>query len=54
MARSDLPDDNPLLRMTRVRKRFGATIALDGVDLYVRRAKSSGLSARTGPGNRRS
>jgi ribose transport system ATP-binding protein len=45
------PDEpDRLLRMVGVRKRFGATIALDGVDLEVRRGEVLGLVGENGAG----
>ncbi len=43
----------PRLEMRGIRKQFGATRALDGVDLTVARARSAGWSARTAPARAR-
>ncbi len=40
----------PALRMRAIRKRFGATVALDGVDLDVRRGKVHALIGENGAG----
>src|SRR5579871_4505484 len=40
----------PLLRMQGVRKRFGATVALDGVDLSVQRGEVLALVGENGAG----
>ena len=43
-------DQTELLRMEGVRKRFGATIALDGVDLFVRAGEVLALVGENGAG----
>ena len=43
----------PRFEMRGIRKAFGATVALDGVDLAVRRARSARSSARTAPARAR-
>jgi ABC-2 type transport system ATP-binding protein len=43
-------DDGPALRAEGLRKRFGATVALDGVDLQVERAQVLGLLGPNGAG----
>ena len=43
----------PRFEMRGVRKAFGATVALDGVDLAVAAAKSARSSARTAPARAR-
>src|SRR5918998_1100905 len=42
--------ETPLLRMEGVHKRFGATIALDGVDLFVDRGEVLALVGENGAG----
>jgi ribose transport system ATP-binding protein len=42
--------DQPLLRMQGIRKRFGATLALGGVDLQVRRGEVLALVGENGAG----
>src|SRR5919199_1892114 len=44
------PNETPLLRMEGVRKRFGATVALDGVDLQVSRGEVLALVGENGAG----
>ena len=43
----------PRFEMRGIRKAFGATVALDGVDCRSRRARSAGSSARTAPARAR-
>jgi ribose transport system ATP-binding protein len=50
MSISDLKEQDLLLRMTGVKKRFGATIALNGVDLEVRRGEVLALVGENGAG----
>ncbi len=44
------PSDHPRLQMSAVRKRFGATVALDGVDLTVRPGEVHALIGENGAG----
>lgn len=44
------PGAAPLAELTAVSKRFGATVALDGIDLAVHRGRSHGLVGRNGAG----
>ena len=45
-----MQDQTPRLRMQGIRKRFGATVALDGVDLAVGAAEIHGLVGENGAG----
>ncbi|HUJ73184.1 MAG TPA: sugar ABC transporter ATP-binding protein, partial [Verrucomicrobiae bacterium] len=45
-----MQDQTPRLRMQDIRKRFGATVALDGVDLAVGAAEIHGLVGENGAG----
>ncbi|TQM36983.1 sugar ABC transporter ATP-binding protein [Pseudonocardia cypriaca] len=44
------PGGAPVAELTAVTKRFGATVALDGIDLAVHRGRSHGLVGRNGAG----
>src|SRR6266542_451167 len=49
-TRDNTGGQGPLLRMEGVRKRFGATVALDGVDLAVDRGEVLALVGENGAG----